>query len=376
MIELTKHILVCNRHKQEVRHPLVGLLVLFSTGIVGWKIFERLRLPAPDLLGALFFASVLGVSGVSFPFPSMEVTFLSKLIIGSYIGLMVDRKTASMLKKAAFPAIIVATWMLSTSVGIGFLLYYMTDLPLSTALLGSTAGGVSEMALLGLSLNADTVTITLLQVFRVILFLVLMPFLAQWMNRRKSPAKKHIENIKAKNFNTKDISKKRSNPKGILILSLTAVSGGLIGRALGLPAGDLLATILFVALLSIKLSSPPRVHPLARSMARIGVGLSIAQQVTKQTLQMLSTIWLPILILALAMILSGIVLSWILHKTTGWDCSTCLLASSPGGLSQMSIIADEVGANPLLVSALHTTRLISILTFLPILFRFLLTRYM
>lgn len=356
----------------EVRHPLVGLLVLFSTGIVGWKIFERLRLPAPDLLGALFFASMLGASGVTFPFPSVEVTFLSKLIIGSYIGLMVDRKTTNMLKKAALPALIVAAWMLSASVGIGFLLYYMTDLPLPTALLGSTAGGVSEMALLSLSLNADTITITLLQVFRVILFLVLMPFLAQWMNKKNSPTKKTTENIKVKDSNTK----KNSSPKEILILSLTAVTGGLIGRALGLPAGDLLMTILFVAFLSIKLPSPPRVHPLARSMARIGVGLSIAQQVTKQTLQMLSTIWFPILILALAMIISGIALSWILHKITGWDYSTCLLASSPGGLSQMSIIADEVGANPLLVSALHTTRLISILTVLPILFRFLLTRYM
>jgi len=90
-----------------------------------------------------------------------------------------------------------------------------------------------------------------------------------------------------------------------------------------------------------------------------------------ETVQLLSSIFVPILILAVAMILSGLALSWILHKITGWDYSTCLLASSPGGLTQMSIIADEVGANPLLVSALHTTRLISILTVLPLLFRFL-----
>lgn len=349
---------------------MVGLFVLFIIGIVGWKIFTRLRFPAPDLLGALFLASALSIAGINFSFPSQEVTFVSKLVIGSYIGMMMDRKTISMLKEAALPALVVAVWMLSASLGTGFLLYSMTDLPLSTALLGSTAGGVSEMALLGLSLNADTITITLLQLFRVILFLVLMPFLAQWMSKKNNAT---IANPKAPNpFNPNGkVLLEKPSLKAFLILSLTAISGGFIGRALGLPAGDLLGTMLFVAVLSIMHPCLPQVHPLARSLARIGVGLAIAQQVTRQTIQLLSSIFVPILILAVAMIFSGLALSWILHKITGWDYSTCLLASSPGGLTQMSIIADEVGANPLLVSALHTTRLISILTVLPLLFRFL-----
>jgi len=70
-------------------------------------------------------------------------------------------------------------------------------------------------------------------------------------------------------------------------------------------------------------------------------------------------------------ILAGLLLSWILYKITDWNYITCLLVSSPGGLTQMSLIADEVGADPLMVSVLHTVRLISVLAVLPLFFRFL-----
>jgi len=348
---------------------MAGIAFLFIVGIAGWKLFSFLRFPSPDMLGALFFAAALGMFGIRFEFPTQEVTFVCKLVIGAFLGLKIDRGIFRELRKMMLPALLVSVWMLVLSVTSGFLLYWVTHLPLSTALLGSTTGGISEMALLAFSLDADTVAVTLLQLVRVVLFLILTPFLARWVSANiKGGQRACLEDDETPSddaaFGTTDSS-------GVTILILVAIAGGLSGRALGIPAGDLLGSMASVGVYNVIRGNLPRVHPTLRALARVGVGLAIAQEVTPETLTLLSEMLFPVLILAVVMILFGLLLSLILYKVTDWNYSTCLLVSSPAGLTQMSIIADEVGADPLTVSVLHTVRLISVLAVLPLFFRFL-----
>ncbi|MGC9372481.1 MAG: AbrB family transcriptional regulator [Thermovirgaceae bacterium] len=345
-----------------------GLLFLFLVGIAGWKLFSFLKFPSPDMLGALFLAAGLGMSGIRFAFPTGEVTFLCKLVIGSYIGLKIDRTVLRQLRKALLPGVLVSIWMLVLSVGSGFLLYFSTHLPLSTALLGSTTGGLSEMALLAFSIGADTVTITILQLFRVILYLVSMPLFARFVSSRMAGTRERRAITPTENVPQEPT---RPGSRGVVRLIVVAIAGGLAGRGLGIPAGDLLGSMAAVGFFNTFSSGFPRVNPTLQSLARIGVGLAIAQEVTPKTVELLSEMLLPVTILAVLMISSAILLSWVLYKITDWNYSTCLLVSSPGGLTQMSMIADEVNADPVTVSVLHTVRLISILAVLPLFFRFL-----
>ncbi len=107
---------------------------------------------------------------------------------------------------------------------------------------------------------------------------------------------------------------------------------------------------------------------LVRVFARIGLGISMARDFTPETLVRLKSLVVPIIIPGVVMILYGVLLSWLLFRLTGWDAGTCLLASFPVGLTRMSVIADEIGANPLIVSVLHTARLLSIVIILPFIF--------
>jgi len=94
----------------------------------------------------------------------------------------------------------------------------------------------------------------------------------------------------------------------------------------------------------------------------------MARDFTPETLVRLKSLVVPIIIPGVVMILYGVLLSWLLFRLTGWDAGTCLLASFPVGLTRMSVIADEIGANPLIVSVLHTARLLSIVIILPFIF--------
>jgi len=349
---------------------MAGIAFLFIVGIAGWKLFSFFRFPSPDMLGALFLAAGLGMFGIRFDFPTQEVTFVCKLVIGAFLGLKIDRNIFRELRKMLLPALLVSAWMLVLSVTSGFLLYWTTHLPLSTALLGSTTGGISEMALLAFSLDADTVAVTLLQLVRVVLFLILMPFLARSVSAKIKGWQKGTS-LEDDETPSDDVAPGTTDSAGVTVLILVAIAGGLSGRALGIPAGDLLGSMAAVGVFNVVKGGLPRVHPTLRSLARVGVGLAIAQEITPETLTLLSEMLFPVLILAVVMILSGLLLSLILYKITDWSYSTCLLVSSPGGLTQMSLVADEVGADALTVSVLHTVRLISVLAVLPLFFRYL-----
>ena len=126
---------------------LTGMFGLFFMGILGWKLFVFLRFPAPDMLGALFMGSVIGMSGLHLAFPTNEITFVSKLVIGSFIGLKAQQVyTEGNEENPPATRSLYPSGCLSFLSVQGFLLSWVTRLSLGTALLGSSTGGLTEMA--------------------------------------------------------------------------------------------------------------------------------------------------------------------------------------------------------------------------------------
>jgi hypothetical protein len=350
---------------------ITGTMFLFFAGVVGWKVLAFLRFPAPDLLGALFAGAVIGVAGWQIAFPANEVTFVCKLVIGSFIGLKVDRQVFREIRKILFPALLVSVWMLVLSIVSGYLLFWWTHLSLETSLLGSCTGGVTEMALMGFSFGADQVTITFLQLFRIVLFLLLMPIIVRFVSKWKKSIPSQAIPVEDP-VELGETGKADPGYSGALRLALAALAGGLAGRITGIPAGAILGSMFSVGFFNVLRGGFPGVNPYLRIFARIGVGLAIAQEITLETVVMLSSMVYPVLIMAVVMILSSVLLSLVLYRITSWNFSTCLLASAPGGLTQMTMIADEVNADPIAVSILHTVRLVSVITILPLFMRFVL----
>ncbi|HCL79532.1 MAG TPA: AbrB protein, partial [Synergistaceae bacterium] len=131
--------------------------------------------------------------------------------------------------------------------------------------------------------------------------------------------------------------------------------------------------IIFVALgnlLGVPFSSLPE---FMRILAQIGLGVVVASHITSQTLSGFLAHAALIVLSTGTMLLLSILLGMLLHRMTGWDYPTCLLSTSLGGISQMSIIAEDMGADPLKVSILQTVRLVTILLVLPPLYAYLLT---
>jgi membrane AbrB-like protein len=247
--------------------------------------------------------------------------------------------------------------MLSLSLAVGYTLYRMTDLPIATALLGGSAGGIAEMSAFGLSINADAVIIALIQLFRIVIFLSLIPFLS--LRAQKA------------GMGAPDAAKKAA--PGILfflrrdyvMLGLAAFLGALLFTALKVPTGAMIGAMLACGLFSICIGKTYRYDMNLRYMAQIGLGLVMGQRVSGNTFVLLETLLVPVLISTTVMLTGCLTMAFLLHRASGWDLVSCLLCSAPAGISQITSFADEVGADAFTVSVFHSVRIICIVCLYP-----------
>ncbi len=345
--------------------------------------FRKLSLPVPGILGSLFFAAALNLAGYFPDFPIRWLSWYSNIVIGAYVGLQVNSTSLGFLRELPLPAFLISGGMLFLSLAGGALLYWFSDLDMATAFLGSTTGGIAEMALLAMSLGADMASVTLLQVFRLLAAILVTPTVCrkwtEWQNRRDTKASSSAFVRKAEKKRPSALSDDESDAapalrfslQKVLLLFTIALAGGLTGFFLRMPVGLLTGAMFSVAAAGLTGLDLGRVPPVLRTMAQIGIGVVIASNVTLSTLRQFTLLAGPVILLTVIMVLCSIALAVLLHKMTGWNYPTCLLSTSLGGLSQMSIIAEEMGADPLKVSILQTVRLVSILMVLPFLFNFL-----
>lgn len=360
---------------------MTGLLLVFAAGITGYLFFRHFRLPVPGVLGSLCFAAALNLAGFYPEFPLRYLVWFSNIVIGTYVGQKVTRTSVRFLRDLPVPALTISAGMLAISITGGTLLYFMSDLSPVTAFLGSTAGGISEMALLSMSLGADVASVTLLQVFRLLAAILATPvFCRRWTAWHEGRTQGSLSPVcplptEFGDIGDDDLSpspgRNRPSLRGYAVLAAAALAGGFTGYRIHLPVGILTGAMFAVSAMNLAGKEQPPMPGVLRTAAQIGIGIIIAANITAETLRQFTTMAGPVILITFAMLAASLSLGFLLHRMTGWNYPTCLLSTSLGGLSQMSIISEEMGADPLKVSILQTVRLVTILMVFPLLMTFL-----
>jgi membrane AbrB-like protein len=144
-----------------------------------------------------------------------------------------------------------------------------------------------------------------------------------------------------------------------LTLLAGAFAGGIVAELLGVPAGAILGAVL--GALAVSLARPgPRLPRPFREAGKILLGTVVGVSFAPELLATVGQLLLPVSVGILLLILSGLGVSLVLHHVFGWDMPTALYASTPGGLSELALTSEEVGARTHIVVAVHTVRVITI----------------
>jgi hypothetical protein len=100
-------------------------------------------------------------------------------------------------------------------------------------------------------------------------------------------------------------------------------------------------------------------------LGRLLLGVAIGSAFDMDVIRPLQTAAGPMVVAVVILLGTGMFLGWMLHKVTGLNLSSGLIASVPGGLPAMVSIASETEADTTVVAALHVTRLTLILLLIP-----------
>jgi uncharacterized protein len=334
---------------------LVALSVVFE------RVLEELRLPAALLLGPMAAAIVFAAARTAVRIPA-PLFMSGQAIIGCMIaGNITPSILHTMLADwPIFLAGVVAVVIASNA--FGWLLARLRVLPGNTALWGSSPGGATAMVLMSEAFGADVRLVAFMQYLRVVFVAVVATLVARFYTSGSAApaAMVWFPHIAALPFAE--------------TLALAAF-GATAGRLLRIPAGPLLIPLALGALLhstgAMTLVLPPWL--LAGSYALVGwtIGLRFSRPILIHAAHAVPRVALSIL--ALIALCGG--LATLLTDRLHIDPLTAYLATSPGGIDSVAIIAASSSqVNIPFVMAMQTARFLFVIFAGPPIVRFVARR--
>jgi membrane AbrB-like protein len=343
------------------RPPLVrwALLLALSAAFAG--VLEALRLPAGLLLGPMIAAILIATRGQGVTIPPLSFqaaqAFVGLLIAGSFnagtVSTVIDHWPV-------FFAVTAAT--LSVGVGIGLLVGRLGWLPGSVAVWGCMPGGAAAMVLMAQSYGAEWRLVAVMTYSRVVCVAGTASVVAALVGAHGG-----MESPTADWFPPIDLVAFAET------LAIAAV-GAWLGVRFKLPAGPMIGAMLLGSVLNIaglvRFDLPGWL--LAASYAIVGwrIGMHFTREIVRAAARVLPRILLSILLLI--GISAGI--GFLLAHFGGVDPITAYLATSPGGMDSVAIIAASTKVDVPYVMALQALRFFACVILGPALAKFAVRR--
>ena len=151
----------------------------------------------------------------------------------------------------------------------------------------------------------------------------------------------------------------------VLITLLVGSAGGLIAHRLRMPSGGMLGAMIAVGIyncLGFESYMPIQV----RIGVQIVMGCILGLRLNRETFIQLKTVIKPTLVIVPSLMTFGLITGFILYKFLDVDVYTAFLSSTPGGLTELSLLATTLGGDGPRVVLLHTIRVVTVVTVTPI----------
>ncbi|KAI96076.1 ammonia monooxygenase [Rhodomicrobium udaipurense JA643] len=336
------------------------MLALFSAAFAA--LLDLVGIPAAVFLGPMAAGVVLGVKGATIRVahvPYIGAQALMGLFIASAI-------TPSILQSFAkeWPIILgVVFSIIVASSLLGWAMSRWRAMPGTTSIWGSWPGAAGAMVIMAGEFGADARLVAFMQYFRVACVASLASVVATFWAHSTGVPHPDIAWFPAVN--------ERAFAVTLLLAGICAV----LGRASHFPSGAMLLALLAGSALNlaglVHIELPKWLMAATYALLGWNVGLCFTPDILAHAFRAL-----PKIVLSVASLIAfSAVLAWLLTETLGIDPLTAYLATSPGGMDSVAIIAASTNVDVPFVMALQTIRFLIIIMIGPPLAR-LVARHM
>lgn len=300
-------------------------IVLIACSALLVFLLDLIRLPAEFLIGPMVAAIAVGVNGATIRLPKLMFGG-AQTIIGCLIAASLSLSTFAAIAGVLPVVFGVVMATLTASSLLGWLISRWKIMPGTTAVWGSTPGAASAMVLMAGAFGADQRLVAFMQYLRVMMVTLGAAVVARiWVDTSGVEIPRvWFPAIEWPAF-------------GATIA--LAVGGALLGRLLRLPTPYLLGAMILAGIAHVGFDVPLQLPQwlLAACYALVGwsIGLNFTPAILRHAARTLPRIALSIIVL---MAFCGL-LAWLLVETMRVDPLTAYLATSPGGMDSVAIIA-------------------------------------
>jgi len=335
------------------------LLIVISAGLAALLLW--LHAPAPLMLGPLIAGIVVASNGGK-PRMPLSAFVISQGIIGCMIARMVP---------LSIVGDILAHWQLFTvgvlavigaSLLLGWGMTRLRLLPGTTALWGISPGAASVMTIMSESYGADIRLVAFMQYLRVVMVAGVAALVAKMFGVTAPQGADAVAWF--------------PDVKWVLFGETLAVAvvGTVIARALRIPAGAMMVPLVLCIVLAHVGLMTVELPPWALAVSFAFIGWNIGLRFTRPLLLYVARMLPRVAACAAVLIALCGVVAWLMVVTIGVDPLTAYLATSPGGVDSIAIIAASTNCDVSFVMAMQTVRLLAVLFLAPVLTKFIAER--
>ncbi len=337
----------------------MNILLTVIVAAAGSWLFYRCKIPAGALIGAIVFSAAFNLLTGMGEFPSL-VKPVVQAIAGGFIGQRISRKDVAELKGILGAGVLMFVCMAVYTFLVGGVMARFTSLDLATALASAMPAGLSDTAIISTDMGADPALSTVMQMVRLLFSVIVLPQMAFRVCARRGGRGEQLDSTQAPGYKPPELR----TPRNTAITVLEAVGAGILGKLAGVPAGALIFAVFMVAGRNIR-TGRAYLPKWLRLAAQCVSGMIVGAGVTPQDVENMKSLLLPIVILCGSLVLCNYICAILISKICRLDFSTCLFGAIPAGVSDMALIAAEMGGDAPKVAVLHLVRYVGILSVMP-----------
>ncbi|GAA0576576.1 AbrB family transcriptional regulator [Caenispirillum bisanense] len=332
-------------------------LALALGGAGGW-LFTKIGTPLPWMLGAIFFNLAAAMAGLRPKVPNPlrlgMVAVLGVMLGSAFTPDIVDHLGDWVVSMAGlFVYVIVAT-----SAVILFFRRVVKFGPV-TSYFSAAPGGLTEMIMVGTAMGGDERAISLVHSIRILITVFTLPFLYQLFVGYERP-EGGLPPADAFLTGT-DLG----------LLAASAILGAGVARLFHLPAFFLTGPMLGSAVVHLAELTAAHPPPVVVAVAQVVIGASIGSRFVGVPLKSMRDTFFAALGSTSIILVVAAVFSVAVQAMTGIPFSSLILAFSPGGVAEMSLIAISLGRDVAFVSTHHLVRIMLVVMMAPLVFSLL-----
>jgi uncharacterized protein len=333
-------------------------IACLALGGAGGLVFWQLNLPLPWMLGAMTFTTLAAVLGIRIAMMP-RLRFLFVAILGVMLGSAFTPAVLGDLERWSVSFAWLTLYVVAATFIVNFYYRRVAGYDRVTAYFAAAPGGLSEMIMAGHSFGGDEGRISLAHGARILIAVFVLTFGYRWFGGYHPPDGGIAAATTPLHF------------ADALWLTGAGTVGFFAARALKIPAYALVGPMILSAalhLLGFTESKPP---VLLVAVAQIAIGAmvgarfdNIPPRIVGRAILLATGATAILLALALGFAL-------LVAASAGISLAAALLAFSPGGLAEMSLIALSLGIDSAYVSSHHVARIFLIVLIAPALFALL-----